>query len=249
MKTAIIYCRVSSDKQAQQWDSLANQEKDCRSYCERMHIDVVEVFREQFTGTSIQRPALGEAMKFLKKHTGKIDYCIVHKIDRSTRGGLWDYYEIKKQIESSGTTLKDTYWVIGDDINVVHVDNLDTSEYDWATFNPSEMAVSMMVLQAQQERAGILRRTIPQEMRNTQNWYISRQAHFGYQNQKICTPEWKLKVIYTPHPIESQWIQMMFDLRASGSYSDMQIVDRLNLMWYKSRSIKKWDKSKTTILW
>ena len=107
MKTAIIYCRVSSDKQAQQWDSLANQEKDCRSYCERMHIDVVEVFREQFTGTSIQRPALGEAMKFLKKHTGKIDYCIVHKIDRSTRGGLWDYYEIKKQIESSGTTLKD----------------------------------------------------------------------------------------------------------------------------------------------
>jgi hypothetical protein len=79
--------------------------------------------------------------------------------------------------------------VIGDDINVVHVDNLDTSEYDWATFNPSEMAVSMMVLQAQQERAGILRRTIPQEMRNTQNGYISRQAHFGYQNQKICTPE------------------------------------------------------------
>jgi hypothetical protein len=79
--------------------------------------------------------------------------------------------------------------VIQDDIRVVNIDNFDAGIYDWAKINPSEIAVSMSVLSAKQERSSILQRTIPQEIRNTQNGYISRQPHFGYQNQKICTEE------------------------------------------------------------
>lgn len=247
-KTAIIYCRVSTDKQAQNWDSISIQEKECRSYCERMHIDVVEVFREQFTGTSIQRPALTEALAFLKKQKRSIDYCIIHKIDRSTRWGLGDYYEIKKQLESFGTSLKDAYGVIQDDINVVNIDNFDTNIYDWSKINPSEIAVSMSVLSAKQERSSILQRTIPQEIRNTQNGYISRQSHIWYQNKKICTEEWKMKTTYIPDPVESKWIQAMFDFRANSSMSDKEIVNMVNLMWYKSRPQKVWDKSKTVIV-
>ena len=100
-------------------------------------------------------------------------------------------------------------------MQMVHIDNLDTSEYDWAKFNPSEMAVSMLVLQAKHERASILQRTIPQEIRNTRNGYISRQSHFGYQNERICTSEGKLKVIYTHDSTESKWIHTMFEMRAS----------------------------------
>lgn len=247
-KTAIIYCRVSTDKQAQNWDSISIQEKECRSYCERMHIDVVEVFREQFTGTSVQRPALTEALKFLKKQKKSIDYCIIHKIDRSTRWGLGDYYEIKKQLESFGTSLKDAYGVIQDDINVVNIDNFDTNIYDWSKINPSEIAVSMSVLSAKQERSSILQRTIPQEIRNTQNGYISRQSHFGYQNKKICTEEWKMKTTYIPDPVESKWVQAMFDFRANSAISDKEIVNMINLMWFKTRSQKVWNKSKTMII-
>ncbi len=247
-KTAIIYCRVSTDKQGQNWDSLDVQEKECRAYCERMHITVVEVFREQFTGTSIQRPALTEALQYLKKQKREISYCIIHKLDRSTRGGLGDYYEIKKQFEKYGTHLKDVYGVIQDDINVVNVDNFDTSIYDWSKINPSEIAVSMTVLSAKQERSSILQRTIPQEIRNTQNGYISRQSHFGYQNQKICTEEGKLKTTYIPDPIESKWIQAIFELRARNDMSDREIAEAVNLMGFKTRSIKKWNKNRTMII-
>jgi hypothetical protein len=248
-KTAIIYCRVSTDKQWQNWDSLDIQEKECRAYCERMHITVVEVFRDQFTGTSIQRPALTEALQYLKKQKKEINYCIIHKLDRSTRGGLGDYYEIKKQFEKYGTQLKDAYGVIQDDINVVNIDNFDTSIYDWSKINPSEIAVSMSVLSAKQERSSILQRTIPQEIRNTQNGYISRQPHFGYQNQKICTEEWKLKTTYMPHPEESKWIQAMFELRAKGGISDKDITQLVNMMWFCTRSLKVWNKEHTTIVW
>lgn len=248
-KTAIIYCRVSTDRQWQQWESLDVQEKECRAYCERMHIDVVEVFREQFTGTSIQRPALNEALNFLKKQKKSIDFCIIHKLDRSTRWGLGDYYEIKKKLESSGTKLKDAYGVIQDDINVVNIENFDTNIYDWAKINPSEIAVSMTVLSAKQERSSILQRTIPQEIRNTQNGYISRPPHFGYQNHKICTPEGKLKTIYIPHPEESRWIIAMYELRAQGNMCDADIVNAINGMGFKTRSMKKWNKSKTAIIW
>ena len=249
MKTAIIYCRVSTDKQWQTGDSLDVQEKDCRAYCERMQIDVVGVFREQFTGTSIQRPALEEALGFLKKNKWKIDHFVIHKIDRSTRGGLGDYYEINKKIESYGTILKDAFWIIGDSMQMVHIDNLDTSEYDWAKFNPSEMAVSMLVLQAKHERASILQRTIPQEIRNTRNGYISRQSHFGYQNERICTSEGKLKVIYTHDSTESKWIYTMFEMRASWKFTDHQIVNQINLMGYISRKQKRWNPSRTMVVW
>jgi DNA invertase Pin-like site-specific DNA recombinase len=249
MKTAIIYCRVSSDKQAQQWDSLDIQEKDCRAYCERNSIDVIGVFREQYTGTLIERPALSEALQFLKKNKWWVSYCIIHKLDRSTRGGVWDYHTIKQKIEVCGTTLKDAFGIIGEEINMVNIENIDTSEYDWARSNPSDMAVNMMIIHAEQERKAILQRTIPQEIRNSQEWYISRPAHFGYQNTKICTSEGKLKVVYSHDPIESKYIKIMFDMRAKWIFSDQEIVTQVNLAGYKSRLSKKWNLEKTIVVW
>jgi DNA invertase Pin-like site-specific DNA recombinase len=124
MKTAIIYCRVSSDKQAQQWDSLDIQEKDCRAYC-------AEKFYRCYSGISwaihrnipIERPALSEALQdFSKRINDWVSYCIIHKLDRSTRGGVWDYHTIKQKIEAYGTKLKDAFGIIGDDINMVDIE-------------------------------------------------------------------------------------------------------------------------------
>jgi site-specific DNA recombinase len=249
MKTAIIYCRVSSDKQAQQWDSLDIQEKDCRAYCARNSIDVIQVFREQYTWTSVERPVLSDALGFLKKNKGLVSYCIIHKLDRSTRGGVRDYHTIKQKIEVCGTTLKDAFGIIGEEINMVNIENIDTSEYDWARSNPSDMAVNMMIIHAEQERKAILQRTIPQEIRNSQEWYISRPAHFGYQNTKICTSEGKLKVVYSHDPIESKYIKIMFDMRAKWIFSDQEIVTQVNLAGYKSRVSKRWNLEKTIVVW
>ena len=57
MKNAIIYCRVSTRKQQDNWASLENQEKACREYCKNWSIEVVDIFTEAFTGTTSKRSA------------------------------------------------------------------------------------------------------------------------------------------------------------------------------------------------
>lgn len=48
-KNAIIYCRVSTDKQSKTGESLEVQEEQCRAYCKRNDYQVLAVFSEQFT--------------------------------------------------------------------------------------------------------------------------------------------------------------------------------------------------------
>lgn len=63
---AVIYCRVSSQRQLLEGNGLAGQEKRCRDYAQAKGYPVVAVFREQaFTGDLLSRPAMKELLAFL----------------------------------------------------------------------------------------------------------------------------------------------------------------------------------------
>src|SRR6266516_4674540 len=49
-KRAVIYCRVSTDKQEQDGESLEYQEEKCRRYADMYDIDIVVVLREAKSG-------------------------------------------------------------------------------------------------------------------------------------------------------------------------------------------------------
>jgi DNA invertase Pin-like site-specific DNA recombinase len=49
-KRAIIYCRVSTDKQEQDGESLEYQEEKCRRYAELHDLDVLMVLKEAKSG-------------------------------------------------------------------------------------------------------------------------------------------------------------------------------------------------------
>ena len=53
---AIIYCRVSSTKQVRQGDGLRSQETRCREYAGYRGYKVVEVFHDDASGGSTDRP-------------------------------------------------------------------------------------------------------------------------------------------------------------------------------------------------
>lgn len=56
MKKAVIYCRVSSDKQVREGNGLAGQEKRCRDYAHYHNYDVEKVFRDEgISGGIIER--------------------------------------------------------------------------------------------------------------------------------------------------------------------------------------------------
>src|SRR5690606_18638135 len=55
---------------------------------------------------------------------------------------------------------------------------------------------------------------------------------------KVETPHGK-RVILVPHPEESHWIKKMFDMRIRGNLSDNEIVNELNSMGFKTRTLNR----------
>ncbi len=66
MQKAIIYCRVSSDKQLKDGHGLDSQEKLCRDYAASNRYGVLAVFREEAeSGGLFDRPAMKQLLNYL----------------------------------------------------------------------------------------------------------------------------------------------------------------------------------------
>ncbi len=80
---AAVYCRVSSEKQEDNF-SLPTQEEACREYAEARGYAVVEVYREIYTGTALwERPQLAVLRDRVRR--GEIDVVVAYAIDRLSR--------------------------------------------------------------------------------------------------------------------------------------------------------------------
>ncbi len=246
MPNVILYARVSTQKQSTQGESLDVQVSELHRYAKQNGWTVVGVFQEQFTGTKDSRPELDNAfehIKQLKLQWIQVHYFLVYKIDRNTRWWVEVHFSIKSRLKVLGTALSDTQWIIQEERNVVHINGMNTTEYSWANINPSESSEIMMAMSAKHERNAILQRTISQEIRNSLEWYWTRESIFGYQNTLIFTEHWK-KTIQIPDSKEAVWIRRIFEMKAQG-YPDKQIAEEVNMMGYISRIQQLWDKSKT----
>ena len=94
MKKAILYCRVSSDEQAK-GGSLKYQADALKRFCESNGIEVVDIYREDYSAKTFERP---EMKKICKKYLRKrkevdADGLLVLRWNRFTRDASdgWDY--------------------------------------------------------------------------------------------------------------------------------------------------------------
>lgn len=64
---ALIYCRVSSERQASEGHGLESQEHRCRQYAEQNGFEVEKVFHDTFSGGGdfLSRPAMREMLAYL----------------------------------------------------------------------------------------------------------------------------------------------------------------------------------------
>lgn len=244
MKKAIIHCRVSTNKQAQQGESLDTQEKICRSIAKRKNAEVVKVWREHFSGRSKERPSFDEMLNYVKQNKGKIDYLIFRDIDRLTRNGSYYYQQIKMKFESYGVELVDSLGLIQPSVNTL--EHLGF-EYSWSKYNPSGITENMKAEIGQEEVRSILTRMIGTEIQLVQKGFHIGMSNDGYINKKIYV-EGKKRTIQIPDPNRAHYFIEMFKMRASGLYSDQEIVDKINAMGYKSREQNKWDQSNEKII-
>jgi len=83
MKTAAIYCRVSTDNQETEGTSLQTQLEACRNYCQGKGYDVAYRFSEAYSGLTLDRPKLNELRDLVRDDA--IDVLVVYCLDRLSR--------------------------------------------------------------------------------------------------------------------------------------------------------------------
>ena len=242
----VVYCifikRVSSTKQGLQGDSFDQQKDRMNAFIETLGLQLnaqVKVLREfEFAESASGDISLQPILKVIdfvqetNKSGAKISYAILKSTDRITRAGAYVYDYIKKEFAKYGVRLIDTYGVISTQtINTLaHLG----VEYDWSVSSPSHITEILEAERAKRDVGDILTRLIGAEISYVRAGYRVRPAPPGYRNSKVDTPHGK-RTILEPHPEESPWYIKMFELRAQGSLTDLQIVDEINSMGYHSR--------------
>lgn len=246
-KNCIIYCRVSSAKSAQEGESLDTQDGICRKFVADRGFAIVPngtVFRETFSGRKDSRPVLDEVFDYIEKNPGKVDYFVFRVIDRFTRGGSYSYEGIKKRLAAYGVEMIDTYGVIQPMKNTLeHVG----FEYDWSRTSPSEIAETVIANTAKAEITNILTRMIGREIELTNQGFKIRQSADGYLNKRVFI-DGKKKVIQVPDPDRAKYYLEMFNLRAAGTHTDKEIVQRINAMGYRTRTQNHWDRGHEKVI-
>ena len=83
MKTAAIYCRVSTDNQESEGTSLQTQLEACLQYCQDKGYNVAYRFSEACSGLTLERPKLNEMRTIVR--AGDINVAVVYCLDRLSR--------------------------------------------------------------------------------------------------------------------------------------------------------------------
>ena len=83
---AALYCRVSTEEQAEEGQSIAAQLRLLEEHCTRNHLDLAERFVDEgFSATTDKRPAFQRMIARAKASPRPFDVILVHKTDRFAR--------------------------------------------------------------------------------------------------------------------------------------------------------------------
>ena len=123
LKPAVIYGRISSTAQARRGDGLASQEARCREFAKFRNFEVIEVFTDDMTGTSCERPGLKRMLAFLKRQKSSQFTVIIDDISRLARG-VSVHIELRDELRDFGATLISPSMEFKDDPDSMFVEHV-----------------------------------------------------------------------------------------------------------------------------
>ena len=92
MENVALYCRVSTEEQALNGDSLRMQEQELTNYAKNNNMSIYDIYIDDgYTATNLKRPALQRLIKDIENK--KIDRVLFVKLDRWSRG-VRNYYKL-----------------------------------------------------------------------------------------------------------------------------------------------------------
>jgi site-specific DNA recombinase len=163
---AVIYCRVSSDRQVKEGDGLRSQQTRCREHAKTQHCNVLRVFNDEGVSGSLppsQRPATQELFAYLDTQKDRF-YVIVDDISRIARS-MEAYIEFSAKLAARGAILISPSQTFGSSSNEKLVSNV------------------LMAVSAFQRDANI-EQVINRQKSRIQNGYWVFHAPIGYKYVK-----------------------------------------------------------------
>ena len=101
---AVIYVRVSTDDQVQNY-SLTTQQQACEGYCRAHSIEAIRVFREEGeSAKTANRPELRALIDYCSRNRREIDLLVIHRTDRLARN-VEDHSWIKASLLKFGVRV------------------------------------------------------------------------------------------------------------------------------------------------
>lgn len=229
---AVGAIRVSTAKQGAEGDSPEAQREQIERFAASKGLRIKKFFVFLESASKEQQP-MQEAVDYCKDTKNGVDCFIIKSIDRFTRGGSLSYDLLKTQLEAAKVKLVDIYGIISSsEINTL--EHLGV-EYNWSVYSPSKKSEILEAERSKDELRDIMTRMIGAEVRYTRLGYWMRMPPYGFMSRRVDTPNGK-RTILVPHPEESKHIIAMFELRATGQYTDEEIVQKINDMGYRGLS-------------
>jgi len=140
---AVIYCRVSTKKQAREGNGLDSQETRCREFAKFRSYEIVRVFSDDMSGSLVGRPAMLQMLSFLKKNRKDNLVVIIDDISRLARG-IEAHIKLRAEISAAGGMLESPSIEFGTDSDSVLVEHLLASVAEHARRKNGEQAKNRM---------------------------------------------------------------------------------------------------------
>ncbi|WP_427792975.1 recombinase family protein [Brevundimonas diminuta] len=227
IKKALIYCRVSSAKQRIEGHGLESQETRCRQYAQARGYQVIETFKDEFTGASTKRPGMLALLKTLKAARGETYIVIIDDISRLARS-VESHIELRSAITLAGGILESPSVEFGDDAD-------------------SELQEFILATVAQHQRRKNAEQVKNRMTARALNGYWGFQAPVGYRYAKV-SGHGKLLVKDEPY---ASYLKEALEGYASGRFQTQAEVMRFLMAqpeWANSTASKLHSQAISNIL-
>lgn len=211
MKSAVIYCRVSSEAQSEHGTSLETQLLACRAYAKEHGYVVLEEVSEDYTGARLDRPGMNRVRDAVAE--GTVDALLVYALDRLARD-TGDTLVVLKECKA-------------------HNCELVTVSQPYEDTPSGKLLLTMLAAIAEFERFQILDRTRRGRLHATRSGKVMGTAYTSY-GYRYVTGEARLEV-YEP---EAEWVRAMYRWLTVDGMGTVAIARRLNVLGVPTRKGK-----------
>ena len=165
MTNVILYCRVSTDEQAEKGFSLNYQEESLKRFCEGMGYNIMKIYKEDHSAKNFKRPQWNELKLYAKANKKEVHKVLFAKWDRFSRN-----------IEQALTVIRE-FDSMGIELNASE-QFLDMTNCD------NKMVLSIYLTAGEVERDKISSRTINGTYQAKCEGYYACRAPYGYTSYR-----------------------------------------------------------------